>query len=288
MAKIKLHSLILKYFNEDVCLSLLKVTMIPEFSNNDKGTLIKEILRERNIPFSPLGSGTNRMGILIDGYAVKIALDKDGMIDNKREFLYTKTLQPYVVKVYESTSDGLIAVTEYVDIFTLSEFKKFAPKMREILKDISKRFLIGDVGVTTKNYVNWGTRADGTICILDFAYIYDIKYKIFTCSHDGELLVYDKNYVQLICPECGRKYDFGQIRRRITRKQQESEIGDIMEIGYNLHHDNEVTDIIPKFEPIKKKSNTDDPYKKIIKEYRKGLVDRNGNKVKGGNENAKN
>ena len=58
---------------------------------------------------------------------------------------------------------------------------------------------------------------------------------------------YDKDFVNFICPRCGRKYSFGEIRRKVTRKAQKEEIGDISEIGYNLHSDTEVLDIDPRF-----------------------------------------
>ena len=180
----KKRSLIIKYFTKEIYIELMKITMIADADNNEKGSMIKDLLRQYNIPFEGLGSGTNRMAVLIEGYAVKIALDKDGMIDNRREMLYTRQLQPYVVKVYESTPNGLIAVTEFVEIFTLSEFHEHQEEMAEILSNISTQFLIGDCGITGKNYVNWGTRNDGTICILDFAYIYSVKYGIFKCSCD--------------------------------------------------------------------------------------------------------
>ena len=105
--------------------------------------------------FTSLGSGTNRFGILIDGYAVKFALDSDGMIDNRREFLYSQDLYPYVVKVYEAFPNGLVAVTEYVEIFNIEAFYKYENKMKEILSDIANNYLVGDVGVTGKNYVNF-------------------------------------------------------------------------------------------------------------------------------------
>ena len=73
------RSLIAEYFSFDLCIEILKITMIADCDNNDKGFLIKDLLRNNNIPFSPLGSGTNRMAVLIDGYAVKIALDRDGI-----------------------------------------------------------------------------------------------------------------------------------------------------------------------------------------------------------------
>ena len=45
-----------------------------------------EILREYNIDFIELGTGTNRFIVKYDGYALKIALDKEGIADNKQEY----------------------------------------------------------------------------------------------------------------------------------------------------------------------------------------------------------
>ena len=70
------RSLILKYISRDLYLELYKITMIADANNNEKGALIKDALNRFNVPFDSLGSGTNRMAVLIDGYAVKIALDK--------------------------------------------------------------------------------------------------------------------------------------------------------------------------------------------------------------------
>ena len=188
--------------------------------------------------------------------------------------LYTKQLQPYVIKVYECTPNGLIAVTEYVEVFTKAEFYEYQDEMRDILKDISKQFLIGDVGVTGNNYLNWGTRNDGTICILDFAYIYSVKYNIFGCAcSDDALLQYDKNFVKLICPICGRVYTFGEVRRKITRKQQEEEIGDIRRLSYNLVSKEEYVEVNPEFEPKKKdnkKKKELSEREKLFREYREG------------------
>ena len=250
--------------------------MVADADNNERGTMIKCILRDNGIPFEGLGSGTNRMAVLIDGYAVKIALDKDGMIDNRREILYTKQLQPYVVKVYECVPNGLIAVSEYVDIFTLSEYHEHQEEMAEILTEISTNFLIGDCGITGKNYVNWGTRNNGTICILDFAYIYSVKYNVFKCTCEDEgLLKYDNKFVNLICPICGRKYTFGEIRRRITKVQQEEEIGDIRRLSYNITSEEQIVELKPEFEPRKeedKKKKELSETEKLIKEYRKGKL----------------
>lgn len=275
MMKVKKRSIIKKYFTDEIYLELMKITMIPNVSNNVRGQYVKELLRSYNIPFESLGSGTNRLGVQIDGYAFKFALDMDGMIDSRKEMKYTQILQPYVVKVYECTPNGLIMCCEVVEIFTIDDFHERQDEMREILDDISKSYLIGDVGITSKNYVNWGKRLDGSICILDFAYIYDVSFNTFKCECDDEsLLTYDNNYVDLICPTCGRKFNFGYIRKRIARKQQENEIGDIRTCGYCLTKDNEEVEMIPEFEPESKKNKTKKPKNPVAvanKQHRKEL-----------------
>lgn len=155
----------------------------------------------------------------------------------------------------------------------MEEFRNYQDDMRDILSEISENFLIGDCGITGKNYGNWGIRNDGTICILDFAYIYNVTYNVFNCTScaDEPLLRYDKNYVDLICPVCGRKYSFGDIRRRITRKDQENEIGDIRRLGYNLKSSKENVVLNPDFEPKvyddRKKKKKYSETELAIKEY---------------------
>lgn len=291
MAKTIKRSIINKYFTKEIYFELYRITMINDLDNIEKGYLIIDYLKSVGLNFSPLGSGTNRMAILLDGYAIKIALDKDGMIDNRREMLYTKDLQPYVIKVYECTPSGLIAVTEYVSAFTdkADLLSRYVIKAREILNNISQYYLVGDVGITEKNYGNWGIRkTDGSLCILDYAYIYSVRYTVFSCTNEdcenpNSLLQYDNNFVNLICPSCGTKYSFAQLRQRITRKQQEEEIGDIRRLGYNITKDNEEVEIIPEFEHrdiIKPKEESEEKrekkeIKKLIEDYHNGKFKNN-------------
>lgn len=266
MEKVILRSIIAQYFTEEVYIDLFKVTLAYKLNNNARGNLVKEILKKYNIPVSPLGNGTNRIGFLLDGYAVKIALDEDGMVDNRREMLYSKDLYPDCIKVYECTPSGLISVSEYVTIFTLDDYRERQDEMREILERISSRFLIGDVGITSKNYVNWGIRDNGTICMLDFAYCYAIKYKLFTCTCDSSsVLLYDNDYVGLRCPRCGKKYTFWDIRKKVTRKKQEEEIGDIRRLSYVVHDVEQEVERVPEFEPVVKIEKKNNPEKTRIK-----------------------
>jgi predicted RNA-binding Zn-ribbon protein involved in translation (DUF1610 family) len=269
----QVRSLCLKYICKELYVELRTLMMNYDIDNNAKGFELKRLLKEYNVPFTPLGSGTNRFGILIDGYAFKFALDDDGRIDNEREILYSKLLQPYVVKCYEIHEHGLIIVTEYVEIFTLDSFYRYQDEMRNILAEITKTYLVGDVGVTSKNYINWAIRhrnGKEEICIMDFAYIYSVKHNTFKCTcADESLLRYDKDYVHFICPSCGRKYTFGDLRRKITRKAQKEEIGDLRELGYVIHNETEIVKVNPKFTEVttKKKEKQLTESQKVIDEY---------------------
>ena len=269
------QSLIFKYIPEELHHELFKLTMLHDATNNAKGFELKRLLKKYSVPFQSLGPGTNRFGIMIDGYAVKFALDSDGMIDNRREFLYTKELYPAVAKCYECMKDGLIAVTEYLDPFTIDDFYKYTNKMRELLGEIAnKGYLIGDVGITSKNYLNWGIRhtpSGDEPAILDFAYIYNVKYGLFTCTCDNTTMVgYDKDFVNFLCPRCGKKYTFADMRRKITIKSQEEEIGDIRRLGYVLHNAKETLPINKEFtiDHTKKKKKMSET-QRLIKEHRK-------------------
>lgn len=269
------QSIIYKYISRELHDELFKLTMMHDATNNAKGFELKRLLTKYNVPFQSLGPGTNRFGIMIEGYAVKFALDSDGMIDNRREFLYTQQLYPYVAKCYECFKNGLVAVTEYLDPFTIDDFYKNSNKMREILEDISnKGYLIGDVGITSKNYLNWGIRHTPTgdePAILDFAYIYDVKYGLFRCTCDNtSLLGYDKEFVNFICPRCGKKFTFADMRRRISAKNQEEEIGDITRLGYVLHNKVETLPVNKEFtvEKTKKKKEPSE-IEKLIKAHRR-------------------
>lgn len=259
------RSLIKKYFPIDLLIKLSQLTLYHDVDNNTKTDEIKSLLEKYKVPYTSLGNGTNRYGVLIDGYAVKIALDRMGKIDNKREFKYAKKLYPSVVKVYECTEDGLIATFEYISIFTLYDLGQYQEEMREILTEISQNYLVGDIGISSDNYINWGIREDGSIAILDFAYIYSLSYRGFVCTCEDEgTLQFDKDFNYLICPICRKKYTFADIRRRISSKDEIEEIGDIKEIGYVLNDDVEELEIDPEKTPIeesKKKKKKERPPK---------------------------
>lgn len=207
--------------------------------NNTKVDKMVQLFDEYNLPYSELGPGTNRFAIMIDGYVFKIAMDRDGVRDNLAEFSMATELQPFVTKIYEC--NGLIVVAEYVTVISKEEFQRSKEELNQILVHLSQGYLLGDVGTITKNFMNWGYRPDGTLVILDFAYIYRVVGEEMLCDNIlndgnvcGAMLEYDENYNKLICPRCRRKYIFHEIRRRINKNYEMKELETIKQIAIKL------------------------------------------------------
>jgi hypothetical protein len=126
--------------------------------NNKKSSMVLDLLEKYKVDYSNLGSGTNRLAVLIDGYVFKFALDKLGIKDNDSEFALSPILYPLVIKTYES--NGYISICEYVELVTsMGEFQANRSKMmNKLFKIVAMGFLVGDVGFNSKNFCNWGKR----------------------------------------------------------------------------------------------------------------------------------
>lgn len=248
-----LRSLIHEMFPEDLRLEILKLSKRRDILNEKKQDKLFEKLREYDFnDITPLGPGTNRYAFKINGFVVKFATNKDGIIDNFKEFKMAKRLYPYVTKVYEVAENGTLLVAEYIQPFnSYGEMYQHADQIREILTKLSSVYLIGDVGIQAKNYANWGLRigSDEPVC-LDFAYVYNVSSELFICRKckNNSMLFPDKDFVKLICPApgCGASYEFEDIRRRIGNDLHKHEIGDLSEEGYLMEGSNILTELDPK------------------------------------------
>ena len=86
------------------------------------------------------------------------------------------------------------------------------------------------------------------------------------------MVEYDNDFVNLICPNCRKKYSFTDVRKRITRADEAAEIGDMHDYSYTVHGATEELPIDPRFTEIKEKKkkknknkHTDEP--SIKEEY---------------------
>lgn len=262
-----IKSRILEFIPKDCMLELDAISrdvLIPD--NNTKINKMSNVLTKYNVPFQELGPGTNRYAVFIDGYVFKFALDKDGKRDNLAEFSMSQELQPFVIKVYEC--NGLIIVTEYVTVISREEFMNSKDQIRETLSYLAEGYLLGDVGSITKNFVNWGYRDDGSLVILDFAYIYRILGNEMECgglNRDDtickELLEYDENFNNLVCPRCRKTYTFHDIRRKISKDYETKELNAIKQIAIKVTKPNQEVNVKQKsVEEPKVVETTDNNY----------------------------
>lgn len=179
-------------------------------SAHKKMLLVQQLLKKYEIPFYILGGATNRLALMIGGYTVKFALDRQGYKDNLMEYALSKELQPYVTKTYET--NGYIVVAECVKLMSLEEWHLRKSDILKVLETLSQDYLLGDVGYIKKNFTNWGVRDDGSVVILDYAYCHRATENLFTCEVCGSgILRYDSTFSYLKCNNatvCTAKYDY--------------------------------------------------------------------------------
>nr|DAN65335.1 MAG TPA: hypothetical protein [Caudoviricetes sp.] len=236
-----LRSLIHERFPFDLRVELELLSRRRDILNKEKQEELFHILRNYDLTdIVSLGPGTNRYAFKLDGFVIKFATDHDGKIDNFKEFKMAKRLYPNVTKIYEVSENGTMMIAEYIQPFdSYGEMMQYAAQIRQILTEIGSVYLIGDVGITDKNYSNWGIRigTNQPVC-LDFAYVYEVSSELFTCKYcqTHAMLIPNKDFTELHCsnPSCGKKYLFEDIRRRIGNDVHRHEIGDLSKEGYLL------------------------------------------------------
>lgn len=271
----KLRSRIKRMFSDEALRSFAALCDTMRINSvQHKMLIIQQLLKQYNVYFSVLGGATNRLTVYIDGYTVKFALDNQGFVDNQIEYSISRELQPYVPKTYET--NGYILVAECVKTMSLDDFKILKSDIERILSDLSKDYLLGDVGYTKKNFENWGIRDDGSIVILDYAYIHRGTEKLFTCEVCGEgILRYDSTYSYLKCSNtqaCTATFNYID-RKRIQGDQVDLDmIEEIKSESIRLpkgHSEKEVSDYDGKFISGNKRiTNSYDEYVKYITEVK--------------------
>lgn len=192
--------------------------------SKDKMFVLSNLLYTYDIYFEFLGGATNRLALLMDGYAVKFAVEDQGFRDNLIEYSLSPELQPYVTKSYET--NGYIQVAEFVEVIKdVSTFQAHKTEIIKILDILGQDHLLGDVGFLIKNMTNWGIR-DGHPVILDYAYCHRFTENLFTCDRCGQPLIYDQTYDKLMCSDrcmCKAVYSYNE-RKRVQGKQIDNDM----------------------------------------------------------------
>lgn len=201
--------------------------------NNDKAEMLSEFLGPE---FDEIGTGTNRVAYLYTpsedrdfrgggGLVFEFALDRRGFLDAWAEFKRSNEIPHVAIKVYETNM--LISIQEYVTLMDANEFKLNEVGIKEILASLDEDYIFEDIGFTLKNYENYGYRENGDIVILDLGYIYPKKgnEQALSCPRCRSEIIHNNNYTGYICsnPSCRTKYEFIEIRNRMTQSLENIE-----------------------------------------------------------------
>lgn len=175
-----------------------------------------EILDHYNINYKEVGTGTNRFIVKYEGYALKIALDDEGLADNKQEYAICDRLMPDVPYTHEISRGGLMMVSQYAPAFTSQrEMNYYRSEIVDILQRFSKVMLLGDVGLNKYNYANWGLLNNRPVCI-DSAYLFPADMNLFKCICGNTNMQIDSTYTTYSCPICHHQYEDRELRSRIS------------------------------------------------------------------------
>lgn len=182
-----------------------------------------DVLKKYNIPFNDVGTGTNRFIIRYEGYVIKIALDREGVADNRQEWVMSSMLAPDVAPAHEISKGGHLLVASYAPAFSsYQEFLAYRREIIQILKKWGSRYLLGDVGITAINYANWGMLMGKPVCI-DYAYIFPVSMDVFTCVCGcKEMEFTDDSFTTYQCcnMNCKMKYTDRELRSKISQDER--------------------------------------------------------------------
>ena len=207
-----------------------------------------------------IGTGTNRFIIKYDGYALKIALDREGVADNVQEFSICESLMPNVAYAYEISSGGHLLVAAYCPAFTsFHEMWTHNSKIHEILGDWSKRYLLGDVGLTERTFANWGIAPGGRPVCIDYAYIFPSTLDQFECiCGNTEMTFADSNFSKYKCTKCNKVYEDRELRARVSSEKRIKLFDNTK--GVKMHDEYEMHEVDPMYIKIENNPDMPDPY----------------------------
>lgn len=232
---------------------------------------VLDAFKDHKIPVQELGTGTNRLVVKYSQYALKIALDDEGIDDNRQEWVMSDRLAPDIAESHEISGDiirkddntyeitgGHLMVATYIPAMAnWSEMLMHQTKILSILKRWSENNLLGDVGLTKKNFANWGVRINEPKCI-DFAYVYPAGMNLFTCTCGCPDLDPDPHsYAKYICRHCKKDVSDSELRARISNEKRHEFFSKVT--GLKMTKEYEKFDVDRKFLHIPKPEVADIP-----------------------------
>lgn len=227
--EVKIESLIKKNFSEEF------MRKVYDIYSNDYISIVEKTIRFDKIfteefggrkDYRRIGEGTNRFVCLLDNHIIKVAYNYLAYIDNMNELAQAKYKSKYLAQAYET--NGIILVSEYVTVMDTEEFLENQFHIKRILDTLAEDkaltndkqmfYILGDMGMSNKNYGNWGKRMNGEIVVLDYGYLYqltkDAWKEVARCPICGSSLAYTDAYSELKCTkgDCGVEVKYTTLR----------------------------------------------------------------------------
>lgn len=247
--EVEIESLIRKNFSEEFMRKIYDVYSDDCMSIVEKTIIFDKIFTEEfghRKDYRRIGEGTNRFVCLLDNHIIKVAYNYLAYIDNMNELAQAKYKNKYLAQAFET--NGIILVSEYVTVMDKEEFLENQLEIGRILneleadrnpfeKDKEKYYILGDMGMSEKNYGNWGRRMNGDIVVLDYGYLYELTRKewkdVAKCPMCGSSLSYTDDFSELKCDksECGIRVKYTTLRNNFGYS------GIIENIKRNLNND---------------------------------------------------
>jgi midasin, putative len=208
----------LEIFTDDIINDLF--TIMKSCSDNQrKADYICEELESYG--FSAVGLGTNIITMAnpyYPGVVFKIALDDYGIADNFNDCVLVNYVPRYN-RVFARDPSAMISVQERLVIPTQEQMDLFMPRILQILKEMSKYFLIADL--SPDMFLNYGVTRDGDFRFIDASDLYPLSQmkKEPRCNritgehkHTGDFkycegkLKYTPDFKYLVCEKCGKEF----------------------------------------------------------------------------------
>lgn len=212
--EVKIESLIKRNFSEEFMRKIYDIYSDDCMSIVEKTILFDKIFTEEfghRKDYRRIGEGTNRFVCLLDNHIIKVAYNYLAYIDNMNELAQAKYKKKYLAQAFET--NGIILVSEYVTVMDKEDFLENQTPISKILEHLAKdknlvsdkerMYILGDMGMSEKNYGNWGRRMNGDIVVLDYGYLYQLTAsewkEVSKCPICGSSLQYTGDFSQLEC-----------------------------------------------------------------------------------------
>ena len=162
-------------------------------------------------------------------------------------------------------------MADYAPAFTSwGEMLFYQTKISKILDRWSDQFMLGDVGITKKNYANWGMLNGRPVCI-DYAYIFPANMNLFECicgNHDLKIVKDTYSVYRCTNPKCCKTFSDADLRSRIPNSKRHELFSQVE--GISMTKEYEEHDVDPKY-IFKNKAHIQGPYDFDVMEIAKAM-----------------